>query len=271
MTGSHTVDVDGVAIHVEEEGAGPTVVLLHGFTGSGSTMADLGSRLGAVRQLRPHLVGHGKSAAPVDVAEYSMQATVRQIASTIELFSERPVDVVGYSFGGRVALSLLAARPELVRRAAVIGATPGITTARARFDRMTADGELANSIESEGLEAFVDKWMALDMWDSLRHAVGPEAWAASREQRLEGTAIGYTNSLRGAGAGAMPPVHEELEQRQHPVAIIAGQRDTKFMREGRNLNDIMTNSRFSMIEAVGHAAHLERPDVVATKIVECFS
>ena len=51
---------------------------------------------------------------------------------------------------------------------------------------------------SEGVEAFVDRWMALPMWDSLRTAMGPEGWARSRDQRLRGTATGYANSLRGA-------------------------------------------------------------------------
>ena len=270
MTASHHVEVDGVTIHFEDEGEGRLVVLLHGFTGCGSTMADLGGRLGKVRQMRIDLVGHGQSSAPDNVEHYSMAATVSHVAGAIEAVSDDAVDIVGYSFGGRVALSLLSARPDLVRRCAVIGATPGMVAARARFDRTTADGELVRFIESDGVEAFVDRWMALPMWESLRAAVGPDAWARSRDQRLRGTAVGYANSLKGAGAGAMPPVHAELEEREHPVTIIAGQRDTKFMREGRDLNDLMPNSRFSMIAEAGHAAHLEFPEAVASVIRDCF-
>ena len=264
-----TVDVDGVAIHVEDEGDGRPTVLLHGFTGAGSTMADLGSRLGPVRQIRPDLVGHGSSSAPDDVEAYSMPATAAHVAAVIEHLDVGVVDVVGYSFGGRVALSLLCARPDLVAKVAVIGASPGLPTARGRFDRMTSDRQLAEAIRADGLEAFVDRWMALPMWESLAAAVGDEAWAASREQRLRGTGIGYANSLLGAGTGSMPPLHAQLETIDHPVCLVVGRNDTKFVRSSREVDDLMPNSRLWTIKDAGHAAHLERPEETA-RIIRDF-
>jgi len=264
---SHFVDVDGVDIHVEEQGSGPTVVLLHGFTGSASTMADIGQRLGPRRQLRIDLIGHGQSASPDNPRHYSMHATIRQFAGVIETLADQPVDLLGYSLGGRVALSLLVARPDLVRKATLIGATPGLRSVAERAERVAADEDLAKSIETEGIEAFVDRWMALPMWETLQRAITADSWAESRRQRLSSNPLGLANSLRGVGAGAMPPLFDQLPTIATPTQLVVGELDAKFSAIAAAMAELAATCEVSTIADAGHATHLEAPQATANTII----
>lgn len=259
----HVVDVDGVDIFVEDEGKGRPVVLLHGFTGCASTMADLGARLGPRRQLRIDLVGHGSSAAPPAASNYSMAATTAQVVTVIEELAGSSVDLIGYSFGARVALSAIVARQDLVRSAALIGVSPGLASAHDRSTRIASDEALADSMLTGGLEAFVDAWMALPMWDSLRAAVDETWWAESRAQRIANDPTGLANSLRGAGTGAMPPLFDQIGDISIPVELIVGELDTKFGATAQAIADLMPAASVSVVPGVGHAAHIEAPDAVA--------
>ena len=263
---SHVIDVAGFAIHVEEEGTGPDVVLLHGFTGSAATMKELGSTLDR-HQLRIDLVGHGHSSAPASVDPYCMDAMVDQVATVIDEMVDGPVDLVGYSLGGRVALSMLVARSELVRKASLIGVSPGIRSASERADRVVADEALAATISNDGLATFVDSWMALPMWASLRSARTPEWWAQSRVQRLASSSIGLANSLRGAGTGAMPHLFDDLTDISVPVQLIVGELDEKFRATADLMHQALPDSIVSMIVGAGHAAHLESPGETSLAIV----
>ncbi|MEX2289124.1 MAG: alpha/beta fold hydrolase [Mycobacteriales bacterium] len=103
------------------DGAGTPVLLLHGVPETASCWGDLAPRLATGRRvLAPDLPGLGGStySGPYDVA-----SLVAQLAGLIE--TEVPggrVDVVGHDWGGVLALGLVGARPDLVRRLVVANA-----------------------------------------------------------------------------------------------------------------------------------------------------
>ena len=97
------------------------VLLLHGVPETSSCWRELGPRLAPGRRvLAPDLPGLGGSTytGPFDVA-----SLVAELAALVE--AEVPggrVDLVGHDWGGSLALGLAGARPELVRRLAVVNA-----------------------------------------------------------------------------------------------------------------------------------------------------
>ncbi len=85
---------------------------VHGLTGHGRRWETLSNdHLPEFSVLAPDLIGHGRStwAAP-----WTIEANVAALAALLDAEGGGPVLVVGHSFGGAVALSLAAARPELV-------------------------------------------------------------------------------------------------------------------------------------------------------------
>ena len=231
--------------------ASTRVVLVHGFT---QTRLSWGPVLDAVAA--SHQV------VAVDAPGHGRSARVRaDLAYGARLLGEAGATAayVGYSMGGRLALHLAVAQPELVRRLVLVGATAGIEDPAERAARAEADAALADRIERDGIEAFADAWGALPLFDGQPAQVA----AAARAERLSQSPAGLAAALRGMGTGVMPPVWDQLGELRMPVTVLAGERDAKFRALGERLAASVAAGRFETVPGAGHATHLERPDAVA--------
>ena len=239
------------------------MVLLHGFTGDGTTMAGLARRLEVDAEIVvPDLVGHGRSCSPPNLEDYSLEAMAAHVATVGEASGSSPFHLVGYSMGGRVALTLACRRPELLRSLTLIGASAGLATEAERHARRESDEALAQSIERDGLKCFVDNWMANPLF-ATQARLGDDFLAASREQRLRNSTAGLTRSLRAAGTGSMAPLHDNLNSCPVPTVFVTGAEDLKFTRIANELAARMPRAQVCVIDNAGHAVHLEQPDAVA--------
>ena len=260
---SARVDVGGFNLAVHESGSGPAVLVLHGFTGNAGSMRVATDTLAANhRVLAVDLVGHGESDAPHEVGPYAMDACVGQLVRVLDACAVERAALVGYSMGGRTALQLAAAHPDRVASLLLVGASAGLADASARADRVRSDEALADEIERDGVEAFVDRWMALPLFASQKR-LGGDALAEARAQRLTNRAHGLANSLRGMGTGAQRPLHDGLEQLATPTCFAVGDEDAKFRAIADELAARMPRARVAVVEEAGHAAHLENPEAFA--------
>lgn len=240
-----------MTLHVEESGRGASrLVLVHGFTQSGRAWGPVGAALAErYRLVAIDAPGHGRSAGVaaglVDGADM-MAAAVAPGGAAAWL---------GYSMGGRYALHVALAHPDLVERLILVSATGGIDDEAEREARGRSDEALAARAESEGLEPFVRGWLAQPLFASL------PAEAAQLQGRLDGTAAGLASSLRLAGTGRQEPVWDRLGALDMPVLVVAGERDGKYRDlAGRLGRSIGTNATVAIVPAAGHACHLEQPD-----------
>lgn len=112
------LDVDGVSVHMFEQGSGSPVVLIHG---SGSLIQDfitsgLVERLARTRRVlvfdRP---GYGYSARPRGTVWTPERQAALLVAACAQLGVERPV-VLGHSWGVLVALAWALDHPDAVSR-----------------------------------------------------------------------------------------------------------------------------------------------------------
>jgi 2-succinyl-6-hydroxy-2,4-cyclohexadiene-1-carboxylate synthase/o-succinylbenzoate synthase len=275
---TEVLDLDGgVTLVMEDRAAGSPIVLLHGFTGDASTMNALAEPLAAGadgdsghRVIVPNLIGHGGSTGP-DPERYSVDAIVDQLIQALDrLEPGRPVDVVGYSMGGRVALTLACRLPERVRSLSLIGASAGLADGADRMSRMADDEALAASIETDGMEAFVDRWMANPLF-ATQARLGADRLVEFRSQRLRNDGAELARSLRAAGTGRMRPLHDDLASCPTPTVLIVGDEDSKFSAIAGELAARMPNCRVATVSGAGHAAHLENPDAVVAHIRERIS
>lgn len=244
-------------LHVRMDGEGKVVVLLHGFTGSTQTLSQMASALKrGFRVVRIDLPGHGRSSAPTDLEFYRMHTCVRNLATVCDRIGVASMGLFGYSMGGRVALSFSTRYPEKVYAVATVGASAGIEDRQARDQRRLEDEKLARTILKDGIESFVDGWMAHPLF-ATQQKMGEEFLTRARAQRLLNRPQGLANSLIGMGTGTQSPVHLALETIGLPFLLLAGEEDHKFRSIAVELKQRMKNAEIEWIKGAGHAAHLE--------------
>jgi 2-succinyl-6-hydroxy-2,4-cyclohexadiene-1-carboxylate synthase len=236
----------------------PPLVLLHGFTQTrhswDGVIAALREGAGAPRILAPDLPGHGSAAA--------RPASFPACAAYVRALADGPLDLCGYSMGGRIALHTALALPGLVRRLVLVGASPGLADPAERAARRASDDALAERIEAGGVEAFAREWAALPLWAGQPEPVR----AAAHADRLRNTPEGLAAALRGLGTGVMEPLWDRLGELGLPVELVVGERDAKFRAVAERMAAALPDARVAIVPRAGHAAHLERPDVVAAHL-----
>lgn len=105
-----------------EQGTGPLVLLLHGFPDTAHTWEHQMPALAAAgyRVVAPFLRGYHPSAIPAD-GYYDKATLANDVAALIRsLGGGRPVHLVGQDWGAIVSYAVLAAYPDLIRRAVVM-------------------------------------------------------------------------------------------------------------------------------------------------------
>ncbi|CAN5683975.1 alpha/beta hydrolase [soil metagenome] len=116
------VQANGLDFAYLEEGSGPLVMLLHGFPDSAHTWSHQMPALAAAgyRVVAPFLRGYHPTQVPA-AAYYDKATLVSDVAALIrELGAGEPVHLVGQDWGAIISYGLLAAFPQLVRRAVVM-------------------------------------------------------------------------------------------------------------------------------------------------------
>jgi len=167
-------------------------------------------------------------------------------------------DYVGYSQGGRLCLQLALDRPEVVHRLVLVSASPGIADPAERAARREADEVLAQEIERDGVDAFLERWLAQPLFATLgRDQTGIES------RRARNTVEYLTYQLRVLGQGAQPSNWERLGELRMPVLLIVGELDAKYVAIAHRMAAAIPDVRVEVIAGAGHACHLEQPEAVA--------
>ena len=116
------IRANGIDFAYIEEGRGALVILLHGFPDTANTWSHQMAALAAAgyRAVAPYLRGYHPSEIPHD-GFYDKATLATDVAELIRaLGGGKPVYLVGQDWGAIIAYAVLAAFPELVRRAVVM-------------------------------------------------------------------------------------------------------------------------------------------------------
>ncbi len=118
------IQANGLSFAYIEEGAGPVVLLLHGFPDNAQSWSHQMPALAAAgyRAVAPYLRGYSPTEIPEN-GYYAITTLATDIAELIRAFGAGPVYLVGQDWGAIIGHAVLAAFPELVRRA-VLAAVP---------------------------------------------------------------------------------------------------------------------------------------------------
>jgi len=233
------------------------LVLLHGFGGTHRAWDGVLATLPAerYRPLALDLPGHGVCA---DVSPISFADCVEHVLA----HSPRRFVLCGYSLGGRVALHVGLEAPERVARLVLIGANPGIEDPAERAARLRADELLAQRLEQEPFEEFIESWRTQPLFASDPPEVGELARADQRRNDPVALAAG----MRGLSVGAMEPLWDRLGELEMPVCLVVGERDGKFLALAWRMAALIADAQLEILPG-GHGLPLENPAGVARVLV----
>jgi 2-succinyl-6-hydroxy-2,4-cyclohexadiene-1-carboxylate synthase len=256
------VATNGIFLNVEVMGDGPIILMLHGFTRDARAWQPVLPAFEGYRAVRVDLIGHGRSDGPADPARYTMAHAVEDLLALLHHIHVEQYALVGYSLGGRVGLHLATAAPERLWALVIESASAGIEDPAQRAARVESDEKLAQSVFTDGIEAFVDRWQAQSLFVS-QTSLPAEVLAEQRLQRLENSPTGLANSLRGMGAGAQDYILDRLEVIDAPALFLAGALDARYAAIAPVLAAQVPGARHCIIEGAGHTTHLEQPEAWA--------
>lgn len=290
ITGTGTSDLAS-PLAFEQTGppAAPVVLLLHGFMGSRRDWVRVAEVLSRThRCIAVDLPGHGETGNPegdecrgnatacaTDI--WTPDGCVAALAGILAAVNRgggsadasrctsdtNRAGVVGYSLGGRLALQLAIDHPDLVGRAVIVSASPGIAGEPARLARRSEDEQRARRLESWGLEPFLDDWYRLPLFAQLRaHSTFPEVL----ERRRRNDPLLLARSLRSLGAGSQRPLWDDLPGLRTPLLFLAGERDAKFTAQALDAVALCPRAEAVILRDRGHALVEEDPEAVAREI-----
>jgi pimeloyl-ACP methyl ester carboxylesterase len=226
-------------LYYERTGAGPPLVLLHGFSTAGEIWSGLVAQL--ARQydvIVPDLRGHGRSGGAVDTIHH------RQFAvDTIALLDRLDLDrahLVGYSSGGMSLLFVAAQHPERVRSLTLASATYTFDDTAKRHMRFTAD-------EMERQPAAI---AAAQRRHGQVH--GPDHWKVLRD-----VFRGFTDR-----PDELPFTAADLATIRCPTLIVHGDRDPYFpVGIPIAMYEAIPDAELGILPRVGHGLVRDAPEV----------
>lgn len=265
------IHVRGMNYYVAVTGSGQPVLLLHGFTGSHKTWEDfIRNCQGEYQFIMPDLPGHGQTDCPFDVHRYSTKETIQDLAGILDALHIEKCLCLGYSMGGRIALSFALAYTERIRGLVLESASPGLASEAEKHLRIEHDNALAVRIETVGIRAFADEWAKIPLFASQRCL--PQHVKLTQQQiRRDQHETGLANSLRGIGTGRQPSNWGLLHNLHIPTLLVTGMLDKKFTEIAFEMVKRLPDVLHKQVANAGHTVHLESPLQFARLVHTFFS
>jgi len=245
------VFVNGIQVAYTDEGAGRTLLLVHGFPLNRRVWAPQVEAFAPVcRVIAPDLRGLGESEATAGPT--AMRRYAEDLHGLMLSLDAGPVILAGHSMGGYVALAFARAFPQLLRGLVLVGTKAGADTPAAAAARRAS----AEQVRAEGCEAVVEsmagKMLSAGDTDPVMAAVVRSILA---EARPEGVMAALLGMAERPDAGAW------LGEIRVPTLVVAGADDTLMApAESEALARGIPGAWLELIPQAGHLVAYERAD-----------
>jgi pimeloyl-ACP methyl ester carboxylesterase len=243
------LDRDGVKIHYEVHGSGPTLLLTHGYS-STSTMWN-----GQIDALSKHhklvlwdMRGHGQSDYPEDPAAYSEALTISDMAALLDEVGATSAIVGGLSLGGYMSLAFYRSHPERVRALLIIDTGPGFKNEDARDAWNKRAHDTGDRFEREGLAVL-------------------QSLSRERSSVSHRDASGLARAARGMLTQRDASVMESLPTIKVPALVIVGADDTPFLAASDYMAAKIPGAKKVIIPAAGHAVNIDQPQAFVEAVL----
>jgi pimeloyl-ACP methyl ester carboxylesterase/uncharacterized RDD family membrane protein YckC len=236
---SSWVKVDDIRLHAVVGGAGPPVVLVHGFGISGAYMLPLARELASTfRTLVPDLPGQGKS-GPLQ-GSWGIETMADALGRWLDAVGVSGPVAVANSMGCQIVTELAVRRPELLGPLVLVG--PTVDPARR-----------------------AGRHQLFDVLRDSRHEPLSMLALAARD----GAAVDVRPLLGAARAALADRIEDRLPLIQQQSVVIHGGDDGFVSRDwAERVAALLPQGRLVVLDSEAHTAHYTRPDLVAAVVRE---
>ena len=245
-------------VYLDEQGDGPTVVMVHGLGGSANTFEAQANALArSYRLIRPDLPGSARSTRALP---QSLEALADQLVAQLSEIAPH-AHWVGHSMGAAICQWVAAKYPERVTSLALINpfyeAPPPVKTALA---------QRALRVRAQGMAEFTDEYLGVAL--APESATGQPSARAYLRQSLHGTApetyAAYCDLLAAHKAPDLSSLHMR-------TMIVTGDRDTIApLARAERMRASLLLATLSVLPACGHWSPLEAPYELTALLREHF-
>jgi pimeloyl-ACP methyl ester carboxylesterase len=254
--------VHGVDLAWSGRGSGPaatpTLVLVHGYTGSSHDFALQVDALAADRRVvtLDHR-GHGFSTKTGHLEGYSIGQLAADLTALLDAVGEGPVDLLGHSMGGRIVMTLVLARPDLVRSLILMDTSAWSFLPPDQEIRDLVHGFMAAFDPAGGMPSTLSLG---GPEDTLIEAATPAAWRTEKDAIFAGMdayavkALG--TELMGDVADEAGSMRADLPSITCPTTVIVGEHDHPLVDQAPALAGEVAIGRLAVIAGAYHSPQL---------------
>jgi pimeloyl-ACP methyl ester carboxylesterase len=248
--------VRDIYLNVVEAGAGPPLLLVHGFP-LDHTMweSQIGELAGDARVVAPDLRGFGASDAGGDIV--SMEDFADDLAALLDALAvKEPLVFCGLSMGGYIAWQFFRRHRARLRGLILCDTrAEADTPAAAEARRVSAQRVLREGVGFLA-EAMLEKLFAAETRQRR-----PEVVEATRRVMLAASPQGVAAALRGLAA--RPDASAWLPRMDLPTLVVCGQEDAiSTVAEMRGIAARLPQARLVEVAGAGHMSPVEQPQAV---------
>lgn len=265
----HVQAGDGVTLEIEEQGAGDSLLLIHGaitFDGCRPLLAQppLTDRYRVIHYYRR---GYGQSADPPD--GFSIRDQASDARAVLERLCVKRAHVLGHSIGAVIALQLAMDAPDLVRSLVLVeptyatrpevllwfqGAVAPVIQAYSTGDRRAAAEHMLRLLDGEAFSQTFERAFGGDWFDSVAAALD----------------VYFRVELPAAVAWALPP-DRAARITQPTLALVGGASLQQFGDLADDVVSVLPDARVAVVPSATHNVMACRPEAAATAIANFVS
>lgn len=260
--GLQRVQVNGVSVAVDLQGAGPAVLFLHGYPLDHTIWRHQIANLAGYRRIAPDLRGMGRSDAP-DLG-YSIATYADDCIAVLDSLGVQKAVVVGLSMGGYVAFEMVRRHRSRLAGLVLMDTRADADTVEARRQRDTA----AAHAREHGPSAIADQL--------LPRVLGRTTLASAPQTVERIRALMAATPLAGM-VGALGALRDRPDSTpllaqlgDLPVLVVTGEED--HLTPPAQLEAMaatIPNARFRVVPGAGHLPPAEQP-LATTRLLAEF-